>query len=201
MQSSKVVNKIKESEQSINRKAASTLRKKLSAIDSAPPLDIEESYLEFSIKAKKETKPKPSDVSLKRDLFMTPNNKIYNAKQEPTRATRPEDLRPRSSNTDKYQKSIEIHSIPDTKQEVRPGSSKSSRLFKKKSSTLGGDDMRGDNVEDDSFIKVTTRERDPTAAMQRQRIGTSLSKKNRGGIEKFQSKLDPEFFNLFASWS
>lgn len=156
MQSSRVVNKIKESEQSINRKAASTLRKKLSAIDPAPPLDIEESYLEFSIKAKKEIKPKPSEVSLKKDLFMTPNNKIYNAKQEPPRAQR-EELRPRSSNTDKYQKSIEIHSIADPKQEVRPGSSKSSRLFKKKSSTLGGDDMRGDNVEDDSFIKVTTR--------------------------------------------
>jgi hypothetical protein len=199
MQSSRVVNKIKESELSINRKAASTLRKKLSAIDPAPPLDIEESYLEFSIKAKRETKPtKPSEVSLKRDVFMTPNNKIYNAKQEPVRAQR-EELRPRSSNTDKYQKSIEIHSVADPKQEVRPGSSKSSRLFKKKSSTLGGDEMQGDNVEDDSFIKVTTRERDPGATLQRQRIGTSMSKKNRGGLEKFQSKLDPEFFNLFAS--
>jgi hypothetical protein len=81
MQSSRVVNKIKSSEQSINRKAASTLRKKLSAIDPAPPLDIEESYLEFSVKGKKESRPKPSEVSLKRDVFTTPNNKIYNAKQ------------------------------------------------------------------------------------------------------------------------
>ncbi len=106
-------------------------------------------------------------------------------------------MRPRSSNADKYQKSIEVHSVNEQKQDVRPGSSKSSRLFKKKSSTLGGDEMH--NVEDDSFIKVTTRERDPAASLQRQRIGTSLSKKSRGGMEKFQSKLDPEFFNLFAS--
>lgn len=128
---------------------------------------------------------------------MTPNNKIYNAKQEAPKAARGEEMRPRSSNTDKYQKSIEIHSVEEVKPEVRPGSSKSSRLFKKKSSTLAESDMH--NVEDDSFIKVTNRERDPAATMQRQRIGTSMSKKNRGGLEKFQSKLDPEFFNLFAS--
>lgn len=67
-------------------------------------------------------------------------------------------MRPRSSNTDKYQKSIEIHNIKNEniKQQVRPGSSKSSRLFKKKSSTLANDEMRSDNDQDDSFIKINT---------------------------------------------
>lgn len=84
---------------------------------------------------------------------------------------------------------------------MRPGSSKSSRLFKKKSSTLVNDDMRSDNDEDDSFIKVTNRDKDIDnhSMRERQRIGTSLSKKTRGPSDKFQSKLDPEFFNLFAS--
>lgn len=108
-------------------------------------------------------------------------------------------MRPRSSNTEKYQKSIEIHNINEVKPDSRPGSSKSSRLFRKKGSTVANDDMKTDNDEDDSFIKVTTRERNSAVVRERQRIGTSLSKKTRGGLDKFQSKLDPEFFNLFAS--
>jgi hypothetical protein len=41
MHSTKLIgNKIKEAEVSINKKPASTLRKKLSAIDPTPPLDI-----------------------------------------------------------------------------------------------------------------------------------------------------------------
>ena len=46
-------------------------------------------------------------------------------------------MRPKSShNNDKYQKSIDIYQKPSDiiKHEVRPGSSKSSRLFKKKTS-------------------------------------------------------------------
>ena len=99
---------------------------------------------------------------------MTPNNKIYNLKNnkhidmndsaylnqkvQHEKAAKTGNnfrnnqlqLRPRSSNnTDKYQKSIEIYNknTEHTKQEVRPGSSKSSRLFKKKS-TLVNDDMK-----------------------------------------------------------
>ena len=46
MHSSKLIsNKIKDPEVLINKKPASTLRKKLSDIDPSPPLDIEESYL------------------------------------------------------------------------------------------------------------------------------------------------------------
>ncbi len=145
---------------------------------------------------------------MRKEPFIAPNNKIYNASngsklggEKPS----PLELRPRSSNTDKYQKSIEVHALNSEhpkQQEVRPGSSKSSRLFKKKSSTLVNDDMRSDNDEDDSFIKVTNREKDfvnHSSVRDKQRIGTSLSKKTRGGADKFQSKLDPEFFNLFAS--
>ena len=35
--------------------------------------------------------------------------------------------------------------------------------------------------------------------LDKQRIGTSISKKTRS--DKFQTKLDPEFFNLFAQWN
>lgn len=87
MHSSKLIsNKIKDPEVLINKKPASTLRKKLSAIDPTPPLDIEQSYLQFSIKNKREILEKKGkqirneEISTKRDVFMTPNNKIYNLK-------------------------------------------------------------------------------------------------------------------------
>lgn len=96
---------------------------------------------------------------------MTPNNKIYNTKNakyvEPglDSSIHQErgmkggvvprigemEIRPRSSNTDKYQKSIEIHNINEVKPDSRPGSSKSSRLFRKKGSTVANDDMKTDN--------------------------------------------------------
>ena len=59
----------------------------------------------------------------------------------------PPEARPKSShNNDKYQKSIEMYDKPSemVKVEVRPGSSKSSRLFKKKSS-IANDIIKGEN--------------------------------------------------------
>lgn len=54
MYSSKLINKIKEPSASSNKKQPiSTLRKKISALDHNPPIDIEESYLEFSVQNKK----------------------------------------------------------------------------------------------------------------------------------------------------
>jgi hypothetical protein len=76
--------------------------------------------------------PKNDEISLKKDVYMTPNNKIYNAKNNKhidhandsglhpadkvtkmlaTNRGNEFEMRPKSSNTDKYQKSIEIHNI------------------------------------------------------------------------------------------
>jgi hypothetical protein len=109
------------------------------------------------------------------------------------------EVRPRSSAGDKFQKSIEIFQTPtnDIRSDARPGSSKSSRLFKRKT-TSSNDAIFSENEETDSLIKVSRREstqRD-TTLISLQRTGTSLGRSRR--FDKCETKLDAEFFNLFA---
>lgn len=63
---------------------------------------------------KKGKEEKKGKEALK-EAFITPNNKIYNAshsnKAGSEGAGKGGEMRPRSSNTDKYQKSIEMHGM------------------------------------------------------------------------------------------